>query len=173
MDFFLFWIGVSVIGYYSDEILHFLSRIVKRISDPEEGIGEIVYDTFGLSVMEFFSILLVIAVLFYLYRKSRPLLSKFITYYATERALREKRRKYANKSSEKTSTLRFKRISFIDLLLLIIKIPLALCLLPFALFFAVVCIITPKELVEISLLEDPLRLILMFYKGIFDTIFED
>ena len=55
--------------------------------------------------------------------------------------------------------------------LLIIKIPIAICIFPLAAFLTIVCFFTPKELAEISMLDDLVELILMFYKGIFDTIF--
>ena len=66
---------------------------------------------------------------------------------------------------------RYANTSIFDILLLIIKIPIAICIFPLAVFLTIVCFFTPKELAEISMLDDLVELILMFYKGIFDTIF--
>ncbi len=71
----------------------------------------------------------------------------------------------------KTHKKRYANTSIFDILLLIIKIPIAICIFPLAAFLTIVCFFTPKELAEISMLDDLVELILMFYKGIFDTIF--
>lgn len=142
------------------------SGILTKLVNSKVGI--IIYNIFGLNLIQFIcGLVLIITTIYIGYR---------ILWFGgkceiVEMFLGKPKQSKRNSYSNKTSSLRFKSISFSDLLILIVKIPLALLILPPTIGLFITWIFTPKEIAEVLGLTSILEWIGKFYASIYKTIF--